>query len=43
MKKQEKDTSWPPLGVKDLKPDVKAIKEVVKFGSLRQALHNALK
>ena len=41
MKKQAQDTSWPPLGVRDLNSD-KAEKEVMKFGVLRQALTKAL-
>lgn len=32
------DVSWPPLNVKDLKPESPAIKEVMKFGTLREAL-----
>lgn len=38
MKKCAKDISWPPLGVRDLKPDGTAKKETMKFDNLKQAL-----
>lgn len=34
-KRQPKDVQWPPLGVRDLKPETPAAREVVRFGTVR--------
>ncbi len=41
-KKQPRDTSWPPLGVTDLEPEIKPGKDNMKFPSLRQALERVV-
>jgi hypothetical protein len=38
---KNKDTSWPPLHVRDLPPETKATPEVMKFGTLKLALLKA--
>lgn len=38
MKKQTKDTAWPPLGVRDLTPDQSTKPVRVRFGSFADKL-----
>lgn len=43
MRKQPKDSQWPPLGVRDLKPDAPAKPETVKINSLGDKLKKIIK